>query len=67
MTKRNSEDKTFKLHVTQPLQIAFVGGWPRGYNVFLLVLVVKYPVQREIHAPREMKIEPGFALSTIKA
>jgi hypothetical protein len=24
VTKRNSEDKTFSLHITQPLQIAFV-------------------------------------------
>jgi len=27
VTKRNSEDKTFYLHVIQPLQIAFVTGW----------------------------------------
>ncbi|MCA6429770.1 MAG: hypothetical protein IM613_10105, partial [Cytophagales bacterium] len=27
VTKRNSEDETFYPRVTQPLQIAFVGGW----------------------------------------
>lgn len=50
-----------------PLIMHIVGGWPFHPLVFLFVLVVRYPVHREINAPIEITIEPGFALSETKA
>jgi hypothetical protein len=62
-----NEDNTLNLLVTPPLRKHFVGGWPLHPLFFLFVLVVKYPVHREINAPIEIKIEPDFALSEAKA